>query len=142
MELAFALLSSSAEMTSAGKLIIIEAGLELLNADAVREVTLVAKFTFERSEIGTKHDCTIMLIEPDGTTLPVGSSFVLEVDGDTNQDPSVLFVGKISINDPKIGRNRFELSIDGKPEKMIPISIRYSKQLETEVKNGSPAQAN
>jgi len=140
MELVFALLAGSADVSSQGGLVVFEPGLDAITFDHdARTVSLLAKFSFERSEIGVKHQLELILHDPNKESQRIGKIIDLEgpempADATTT---TLLFVAKVKIAKPEAGPHSLELLFDGVRLKRIPFSIYYSHAETMEVTNAS-----
>ncbi len=140
MELSFALLAGSASVTPQGGLAILEAGLDGVNFDqGAKAITIVAKFSFARSEVGTQHTLELLHKDSDGVPQRIGKKIDINVIPSTAAEEisALMFVGNVTISDPTHGAHRIELVFDGKLLKTLPFFINSSNSKKQEVTDGA-----
>jgi hypothetical protein len=134
MELDYALLADSAAI-SEGKTYILGGGISILWRDqypAPLGVSLVAQFTFHRTEVGTEHQLSIQVIDADGNpVLP-------EIGGQMNLGPpagdaprNVPLVAPVVLPFPpmpvlqRAGAYSVEILLDGRHLKSLPFAVAH-----------------
>ena len=139
MQVDFAFLADAAEVAN-GKLHLVGGAFDTIWAQNVPfqypRLSLVIRLLFSTAELDRKHKIEIKIMNEDGKTIPPSIGGDLEIQKNPNlpkgwKQGFMTVMNFANLNFPGFGDYSFELVVDNRSEKSIPLRIAQTVNLQT-----------